>query len=708
MDSSGRQRKLAYCIVSFILVSLAPASWAATTLTMDELPFQPVDNLSFNGVTFDFKVGGSDSTDANYHSAGPGSITYVQDPSIEGNAAGTLTLDFAQVASAVNFGVALSTSSPLSPGFSVQVFDANLASLGVFPTNTQPLVSHTEGQFSYSGVPARRLVVTFNTSQASRFAFDNLTLTTGICGNGQLDPGEQCDDGNTANNDGCSATCTREAPTCCSCLQGAGQPFLLCQSTCEAQTFLQQVCMPLGSFQSNVFYLLTCSQNSLCPTTETGHCADTADNDRDGLIDCNDPDCAADAACRPPTATPTSTPTPSSTPTPTVTPTRTPTTTPTWTPRPPAPLPSPTATAVPGTATPTATTTPAVIEDKDQQSCIYALGADGAKVAAAQGKENAACVNLAGKGQEPEVASCLTADAKGKVGKAFAKTENDESQKCRIKPHFGFRGADAVNAAARTESLGLVADVFGVDLDAAIVDCAVNKAGCACQAAVARDYEKIAMTKFKEYLTCVKAVLKGGASSRTDLEGCVTPDGIAGDAKGKVAKAITKLGSDISKKCAANVFPGLCAEVPLSSLPFCLDELVECRVCRAINAMHNLDVDCDLFDDGVANETCQAAITCGQAVDATLQPTDTELFGDGTWTDAYTFTLEAPATVTFTMSASGFDPYLWIAGADAVVAAGRSPQGGALLPDTYTVIANNFSMLPAGSYAYQLTMSCNP
>ena len=31
------------------------------------------------------------------------------------------------------------------------------------------------------------------------------------CGNGVLDPGEACDDGNTASGDGCSATCTIES-----------------------------------------------------------------------------------------------------------------------------------------------------------------------------------------------------------------------------------------------------------------------------------------------------------------------------------------------------------------------------------------------------------------------------------------------------------------------------------------------------------------
>lgn len=33
-----------------------------------------------------------------------------------------------------------------------------------------------------------------------------------ICGNGHLEPGEECDDGNTSDGDGCSSKCTREIP----------------------------------------------------------------------------------------------------------------------------------------------------------------------------------------------------------------------------------------------------------------------------------------------------------------------------------------------------------------------------------------------------------------------------------------------------------------------------------------------------------------
>jgi cysteine-rich repeat protein len=46
---------------------------------------------------------------------------------------------------------------------------------------------------------------------------NDCTVPTGHtcgCGNGHLDSGEQCDDGNTRSGDGCSATCTLEKPLC--------------------------------------------------------------------------------------------------------------------------------------------------------------------------------------------------------------------------------------------------------------------------------------------------------------------------------------------------------------------------------------------------------------------------------------------------------------------------------------------------------------
>src|SRR5260370_4834009 len=78
-------------------IVMSVPTWAATqTLTFDEVPFVPVNNLTFMGVTFQFQVNGIPSTHAHYNAFGPGKIIYVQDPSLEGHAPRTLLLDFAK------------------------------------------------------------------------------------------------------------------------------------------------------------------------------------------------------------------------------------------------------------------------------------------------------------------------------------------------------------------------------------------------------------------------------------------------------------------------------------------------------------------------------------------------------------------------------------------------------------------------------------
>jgi hypothetical protein len=174
-------KKVSMAVISAAFIALGTGGAAqAVTLTFDELPFQPVDNLSFQGVTFDFKVGGVDSTDARYGAGGPGSITFVQDPSLEGTASGVLTLDFATAISTLQFGVALNTFASLTPGFTVELFNPALMSLGITPVNTSSLVSFTEGLFTYSGAPVTRAVIDFNETAAGRFALDNLIYEPAI------------------------------------------------------------------------------------------------------------------------------------------------------------------------------------------------------------------------------------------------------------------------------------------------------------------------------------------------------------------------------------------------------------------------------------------------------------------------------------------------------------------------------------------------
>jgi len=170
-------KKLSAICVLAVLMS-AGAAEAAETLTFDELPNQPVDGLSYKGVTFGFAVGGSPSTDARYSAIGPGVLTYVQDTSLEGNARGILTLDFAAPTDLLEFGIALSTTRTVTQAYEVELFDKSLTSLGTLSRGTSPLISWSEGQFTYSGTPISRAVVDFNQCYARRFAIDNLSTNS--------------------------------------------------------------------------------------------------------------------------------------------------------------------------------------------------------------------------------------------------------------------------------------------------------------------------------------------------------------------------------------------------------------------------------------------------------------------------------------------------------------------------------------------------
>lgn len=244
------------------------------------------------------------------------------------------------------------------------------------------------------------------------------------------------------------------------------------------------------------------------------------------------------------------------------------------------------------------------VQDKDQQGCINTVNKDIAKVAATQGKENSGCVKTGTKGAV--AANCPTADAKGKVAKTTSKTTADETKKCTVAPNFAYTSGANANGAAKGSELDYLADIFGgTDLSGVI---STDKLIGGCQSTVIKDAEKITATKWKEFIGCKKDALKNGAAAAAGIELCVTPGGIAADAKGKIGKTVSKLGADITKKCTgvtvATAFPGACSGSSLANLNTCIDQRAECRVCLAINDADGLNVNCDLFDNGAADGSC--------------------------------------------------------------------------------------------------------
>jgi len=146
-------------------------------------PGSTVNNLALNGVRFGFHIAGVESTDANIGVSGPGSTRFIEDPNLEGNAAGILTLDFAVPTPHLSFGTALASNLPLRPGFTVQLFDRNLNSMGIFPINAAPYQIYAESMVDNLGLPGgaslgpiKRAVLDFREDEFPRFAFDNLSF----------------------------------------------------------------------------------------------------------------------------------------------------------------------------------------------------------------------------------------------------------------------------------------------------------------------------------------------------------------------------------------------------------------------------------------------------------------------------------------------------------------------------------------------------
>ena len=165
-----------FSAICIVLVLMSGAANAAVTLTFDELPTQPVDGLSYNGVNFSFKVDWVPSTDAVYNGIGPGNLTYLQDASLEGTSAGVLILDFDKPTDQLDFGVALNSYNAVPTAYVVKLYDSSYTPIDTLTGGTSPLVLWSEGQFTYSGTRVRRAVIGFNSQAASRFAIDNLTI----------------------------------------------------------------------------------------------------------------------------------------------------------------------------------------------------------------------------------------------------------------------------------------------------------------------------------------------------------------------------------------------------------------------------------------------------------------------------------------------------------------------------------------------------
>lgn len=159
-----------------------------------DAPFGSVDGTIIDGVGYSFTIGGLPHSDAAVTNDGPGTITYIERPNIEGAAFGVLKLVFEQPTTIVKFGLALSTGGHHQEAAEVSLFRPGAGHIrGTVLMSTSSDPHFTEGLFEYRGPAVKTVEITFNAElNAQRFAFDNLEFHKGK-GKGE---GSGSDDGN--------------------------------------------------------------------------------------------------------------------------------------------------------------------------------------------------------------------------------------------------------------------------------------------------------------------------------------------------------------------------------------------------------------------------------------------------------------------------------------------------------------------------------
>lgn len=271
----------------------------------------------------------------------------------------------------------------------------------------------------------------------------------------------------------------------------------------------------------------------------------------------------------------------------------------------------------------------------DQQRCLNNLTKAAAGVAKQQGKTDWHCVRDAGGGRTDNLGdpgdvltaqACLTNDVGGKVAKKAQRTSDHDLRDCQGAgaPGFAYLGAAAINAAASAASRDIVAALFGPNLDAAIVSDDVDGDGADCQAEVLKGANRIVDDLWRVTRGGIRDGLKGrnriaGPSPDAPVS---SGDGLTGevlsqafdDVKGKIQGEVDRLADKAQTRCAgattplAQLFPGSCTGAgSIANLAACVADVARAHFYASLSGTHGLAIECDLTDDGEADESCISA-----------------------------------------------------------------------------------------------------
>ena len=173
-------------VASFLAGMCSVALAVPVTLTMDDLPTQPVDGLAHpTGVSFGVNTI-SPGSPVRYGVSAVGTTAFIDGPSIEGSSFVILSLDFDDPTDIFEFSYVRQTNDTVMNAVGVQLFDMANALIGSFSLNASDQgFGWAEGQFVYSGAAISRALLDFSNPSSTglsgtRFAVDNVVFDSQV------------------------------------------------------------------------------------------------------------------------------------------------------------------------------------------------------------------------------------------------------------------------------------------------------------------------------------------------------------------------------------------------------------------------------------------------------------------------------------------------------------------------------------------------
>jgi cysteine-rich repeat protein len=243
----------------------------------------------------------------------------------------------------------------------------------------------------------------------------------------------------------------------------------------------------------------------------------------------------------------------------------------------------------------------AQLQSPAQAKCLSLLSKRVAKLVKVQGKEIDACVEDLANGIGNSF-SCLTVDSKGRIAKAAAKLVDAEATACGAVPDFGYLGSSALIAAATAHRIAL--DEWTTTLSQ------LSPSSAPCVRLFLKGATKLLGKKLSGFNECLeKGLADASIQSGADLVGCFSVFDSSNDAQ--LSKLLASLASQLDNKhCAGQL--AFCFVEP----ELCAEQATSCRACETLRIGGGLTADCELLDNGMADNSCSSA--CGDGELGTL------------------------------------------------------------------------------------------